>query len=72
MMGDNRDNSNDSRFIGTVKLEKIVGRSSYVINRLEELPGKISINPSSTSLPAVVADLSCQALRSTPDAPTIT
>lgn len=30
VMGDNRDNSNDSRFIGTVKLDQIVGRSSYV------------------------------------------
>ena len=35
MMGDNRDNSNDSRFIGTVKLEKIVGRSSYVAMSLD-------------------------------------
>jgi signal peptidase I len=30
VMGDNRDNSNDSRYIGTVKLDEIVGRSSYV------------------------------------------
>jgi signal peptidase I len=30
MMGDNRDNSYDSRYIGTVKLDQIVGRSSSV------------------------------------------
>jgi len=30
MMGDNRDNSADSRYIGTVPLDQIVGRSSYV------------------------------------------
>jgi signal peptidase I len=28
MMGDNRDNSADSRYIGTVKLSQILGRSS--------------------------------------------
>jgi signal peptidase I len=30
MMGDNRDNSADSRYFGTVKLDQIVGRSSAV------------------------------------------
>jgi len=31
MMGDNRDNSNDSRFIGTVARERIVGRATTVV-----------------------------------------
>jgi signal peptidase I len=31
MMGDNRDNSNDSRFIGTIARERIVGRATTVI-----------------------------------------
>lgn len=31
MMGDSRDNSNDSRFIGTVARDQIVGRASTVI-----------------------------------------
>src|SRR3974377_910594 len=30
MMGDNRDNSADSRYVGTVKLDQILGRSSRV------------------------------------------
>ncbi|HEY7087518.1 MAG TPA: signal peptidase I [Tepidisphaeraceae bacterium] len=35
VMGDNRDNSNDSRFIGTVPLSQIVGRSSEVVLSLD-------------------------------------
>lgn len=35
VMGDNRDNSNDSRYIGTVKRDQIVGRSSYVALSLD-------------------------------------
>ena len=35
MMGDNRDNSNDSRFYGPVPREKIVGRSSRVALSLD-------------------------------------
>jgi signal peptidase I len=35
MMGDNRDNSADSRYIGTVKLDEIVGRSSRVALSLD-------------------------------------
>jgi signal peptidase I len=31
MMGDSRDNSNDSRFIGTVARDQIVGRASTVL-----------------------------------------
>jgi signal peptidase I len=31
MMGDNRDDSFDSRFWGTVKREKIVGRATTVV-----------------------------------------
>jgi signal peptidase I len=31
MMGDNRDNSRDSRFFGPVPREKIVGRASAVV-----------------------------------------
>lgn len=34
MMGDNRDNSRDSRFIGTIKQDQIVGRSSRVVMSL--------------------------------------
>jgi signal peptidase I len=30
-MGDNRDNSNDSRFWGTVERNRIVGRASMVV-----------------------------------------
>ena len=35
MMGDNRDNSNDSRYYGTVKRERIVGRASMVVISLD-------------------------------------
>ena len=35
MMGDNRDNSNDSRFWGTVDRERIVGRASMVVISLD-------------------------------------
>ncbi len=35
MMGDNRDNSNDSRFWGTVERNRIVGRASMVIFSLD-------------------------------------
>lgn len=31
VMGDNRDNSNDSRFIGTIARDRIVGRASTII-----------------------------------------
>jgi signal peptidase I len=42
MMGDNRDNSEDSRFIGTVSREAIVGRASRVV---------VSLNPERGYLP---------------------
>src|SRR5215217_8297714 len=35
MMGDNRDNSNDSRFYGAVPRERIVGRASKVVLSLD-------------------------------------
>ena len=35
MMGDSRDNSNDSRFIGTVARSEIVGKASAVILSLD-------------------------------------
>jgi signal peptidase I len=35
MMGDNRDNSNDSRFWGTVERNRIVGRASMVVISLD-------------------------------------
>ncbi len=35
MMGDNRDNSDDSRYIGTVPVDQILGRSSRVIFSLD-------------------------------------
>ena len=35
MMGDNRDNSNDSRFWGTVQRSRIVGRASMVVISLD-------------------------------------
>ena len=35
MMGDNRDNSNDSRFIGTVSRDQILGRSSRLMFSLD-------------------------------------
>jgi signal peptidase I len=35
MMGDNRDNSNDSRFWGTVQRNRIVGRTSMVVLSLD-------------------------------------
>ena len=35
MMGDNRDNSNDSRFLGTVGRNRIVGRASMVVISLD-------------------------------------
>lgn len=35
VMGDNRDNSNDSRYIGTVKLDQILGRSSVIAMSLD-------------------------------------
>jgi signal peptidase I len=35
MMGDNRDNSNDSRFYGTVDRARIVGRASMVVMSLD-------------------------------------
>lgn len=35
VMGDNRDNSNDSRFIGTVPREQILGRANRVIFSLD-------------------------------------
>lgn len=35
VMGDNRDNSRDSRYMGTIKLDQIVGRSSKVILSLD-------------------------------------
>jgi len=44
MMGDSRDNSNDSRYIGTVSRGAIVGRASAVI---------ASFNPSRLLLPRV-------------------
>ena len=31
MLGDNRDNSADSRYFGTVRLDQILGRSSRVV-----------------------------------------
>jgi signal peptidase I len=37
MMGDNRDNSNDSRFYGTVKRELIVGRASRIVASVDSL-----------------------------------
>ncbi len=42
MMGDSRDNSNDSRFIGAVPREKILGRVPRVI---------LSFDPSRYCLP---------------------
>jgi len=36
MMGDNRDDSFDSRFWGTVKREKIVGRATAVVLSLDK------------------------------------
>lgn len=35
VMGDNRDNSRDSRYMGTIKIDQIVGRSSRVIISLD-------------------------------------
>ena len=35
MMGDNRDNSNDSRFIGTVQRDQVLGRANRVIFSLD-------------------------------------
>jgi signal peptidase I len=35
MMGDNRDNSNDSRFWGAVDRNRIVGRASLVVISLD-------------------------------------
>jgi len=35
MMGDNRDNSNDSRFFGTVPRQKILGRATSVVFSLD-------------------------------------
>jgi signal peptidase I len=35
MMGDNRDNSNDSRFIGTVPRDQVLGRANRVIFSLD-------------------------------------
>lgn len=32
VLGDNRDNSNDSRFIGTIKLEDIIGKIVFVLS----------------------------------------
>jgi signal peptidase I len=36
MMGDNRDDSFDSRFYGSVKREKIVGRATAVVLSLDK------------------------------------
>jgi signal peptidase I len=35
MMGDNRDNSNDSRYWGTVERKEIVGRATAVVMSLD-------------------------------------
>jgi signal peptidase I len=34
-MGDNRDNSNDSRYIGCVKRESIVGKATTIIASID-------------------------------------
>lgn len=36
MLGDNRDDSFDSRFYGSVKREKIVGRATVVVLSLDK------------------------------------
>jgi signal peptidase I len=35
VLGDNRDDSNDSRFIGCVKRERIVGRATTIIASID-------------------------------------
>jgi signal peptidase I len=35
MMGDNRDNSNDSRFIGCVTRDRIVGRATTILGSID-------------------------------------
>jgi signal peptidase I len=35
VMGDNRDNSNDSRFIGTISRDRIVGRATTIIASID-------------------------------------
>ena len=35
VMGDNRDNSNDSRFLGTISRDRIVGRASRIIASID-------------------------------------
>ena len=40
LLGDNRDNSEDSRFIGTVPREKLIGRAHHVLVAADWLGGQ--------------------------------